>query len=289
MSSGDQTPMRSTVQKKAAFAAGRDILLDTISRWQLQPDGKAFRSNSSWLQPVLYHNIPAMLKIAVEAEEKPGGILMAWWNGEGAARVLKHEDDILLLENLQGKKSLATMARNGGDDEASRIICSVAAKLHTARNTPPPATLIPLGTWFRELAPAAAKYGGVLQAASCIADKLLTSEQDMTVLHGDLHHGNVLDGGNRGWLTIDPKGLKGERGFDFANIFCNPDLATATAPGRLARQINVVSTAAGLAPKRLLEWVLAYAGLSAAWSLSDGDDPAIALRVAEAARTQLSY
>jgi streptomycin 6-kinase len=42
--------------------------------------------------------------------------------------------------------------------------------------------------------------------------------------------------GPRGWLAIDPKGLCGERGFDFVNIFCNPDFALATAPGRLVRQ-----------------------------------------------------
>lgn len=34
----------------------------------------------------------------------------------------------------------------------------------------------------------------------------------MVTLHGDLHHGNVLDFGASGWLAIDPKGLKGERG-----------------------------------------------------------------------------
>jgi hypothetical protein len=33
-----------------------------------------------------------------------------------------------------------------------------------------------------------------------------------------------------GWLAIDPKGLVGERGFDFANIFTNPDLDNPTRP-----------------------------------------------------------
>jgi streptomycin 6-kinase len=41
----------------------------------------------------------------------------------------------------------------------------------------------------------------------------------------------VLDFGACGWLAIDPKRLAGERGFDFANIFTNPDLAD---PARLA-------------------------------------------------------
>jgi streptomycin 6-kinase len=63
-----------------------------------------------------------------------------------------------------------------------------------------------------------------------VANVLLSSPQDEVVLHGDLHHGNILDFGTRGWLAIDPKGLLGERGFDYANIFTNPDLAEPTRP-----------------------------------------------------------
>ena len=69
------------------------------------------------------------------------------------------------------------------------------------------------------------------------------------MLHGDLHHDNVLDFGERGWLAIDPKRLLGERGFDFANIFTNPDLAdptrpVATEPGRFGRRLEVIAEAA---------------------------------------------
>ncbi len=107
-------------------------------------------------------------------------------------------------------------------------------------------------------------------------------------MHGDIHHGNVLDGGARDWLAIDPKGLVGKRGFDFANIFCNPDLETATAPGRLARQATVVAAAANLDGGRLLQWILAYAGLSAAWSMEDGEDATLAIGVAELAKAELA-
>ena len=87
------------------------------------------------------------------------------------------------------------------------------------------------------------------------------------MVHGDMHHGNVLNFGPRGWLAIDPKGLIGERYFDYANIFCNPDNEMATRPGRLSRQVQVVSEAAHLECSRLLAWVAAWAGLSAAFPL----------------------
>jgi streptomycin 6-kinase len=256
-------------------------------RWRLAPDGDPFGTHSSVLQPVRLDGLPAMLKIAVAPEERRGADVMAWWGGVGAARVLAHEDDALLLERAVGTESLVEMARGGRDDEASRILCAVAAGLHAPRARPP-ATLVPLPVWFRELEPAAARHGGAFVPAAAAARELLREPRDVAVLHGDIHHGNVLDFGPRGWLAIDPKGLVGERGFDFANIFCNPDDEIATAPGRLARQASVVAEAARLERSRLLKWVLAYAGLSAAWTLGDGEDPALALAVAETAAAEIA-
>ena len=116
--------------------------------------------------------------------------------------------------------------------------------------------------------------------------------REIVVLHGDLHHDNMLDFGVRGWLAIDPKRLVGERGFDFANIFTNPDLAdptrpVSTEPGRFARRLEVVAEAARLERERLLRWILAWTGLSAAWYLGDGDSAAIDLQVAKLAAAEL--
>jgi len=260
---------------------------DHLARWGLALDGEPIITHSSRLLPVRRGGEPAMLKVATEAEERWGAALMVWWDGDGAVRVLAHEGDALLLERAIDDVSLVAMARSGRDDEASRIICAVAAKLHAPRDRPLPA-LVPLSRWFAELEPAAARHGGVLRHAAATARELLASPQDVGLLHGDIHHGNILDAGPRGWLAIDPKRLGGERGFDFANTFCNPDLEIATAPGRLARQADVVAEAAGLDRGRLLKWILAYAGLSAAWTLGDGEQPEIALAVAELAAAELA-
>jgi streptomycin 6-kinase len=254
-----------------------------LSLWHLVPDGEPIVTHSSRLLPVRRGSEPAMLKIATGSEERAGASVMVWWNGNGAARVLAHEADAILLERLDGEGALAEMARSGRDDEASRILCGVAAHLHAPRNDPPPPVLVPLEHWFRQLAPAAERYGGVLRQSAAVAEELLAEPQDIVVLHGDLHHGNVLHAGPRGWVAIDPKHVTGERGYDFANIFCNPDREVATAPGRLERQLTVVAGSASLDRTRLLKWVLAYAGLSASWSLDDGDDAGPALAIAEQA------
>lgn len=257
-----------------------------LARWDLVPDGAPIRTHSSTLLPVLRGGVPGMLKLAHAAEERAGARLMAWWAGDGAARVLEMEGDALLLERAMGADSLVAMGRGGRDDEASRILCAAAARLHAPRDRPMP-DLVPLERWFRALEPAAAAHGGILARAHAAARGLLAEPRDVVVLHGDLHHGNVLDFGARGWLAIDPKGLWGERGFDFANVFRNPDFETAVTPGRLARQANVVAEAAGLERARLLAWNLAFMGLSAAWSLEDGDDAGPALAVAEIAAAEL--
>lgn len=106
-------------------------------------------------------------------------------------------------------------------------------------------------------------------------------------MHGDIHHDNVLDAGPRGWLAIDPKRLVGERGFDYVNIFCNPDRETAISPQRLSRQVSVVAEAAGLDRVRLLKWIVAWASLSAVWILEDGEQPDLDLAVARLALTEL--
>jgi streptomycin 6-kinase len=250
-----------------------DPLQAWLKRWRLTPDGPSFSTEiGSLLMPVVAGGEPAMLKIAGGIEERRGGALMEWWGGDGAARVLARDGDAILLERASGPGSLEAMARDGQDDAAVAILCQVAAGLHAPRDRPPPDSLVPLPIWFRQLEPAASARGGIFVKAAAAARELLGDPHDVVVLHGDLHHNNVLDAGERGWVAIDPKGLIGERGFDFANIFHNPTRECAQAPGRLHRLIGIVAELAGLEPVRLTKWILAYSGLNTAWCLDSGYD-----------------
>ncbi len=250
-------------------------------------------TRSGSLLPVLCAGGPAMLKLCSEAEEARGAALLAWWDGGGAARIFARTGNVILLERALGAADLSAMSRAGRDDETCRILCACAARLHAPRAKALP-DLVPLEIWFSALTFAAERHGGILRDCAATARRLLAEPRDIAPLHGDLHHGNVLDFGARGWLAIDAKGLIGERGFDFANIFTNPDLddparPVATLPGRFERRLAIVSASAGLEPKRLLAWVLAWAGLSAAWFLEDGDARAgIDLAIAALARAALA-
>lgn len=136
-----------------------------LQRLSLTPDGEPIVTPSSHLLPVRRHGAPAMLKVAHEKEERFGSGLMAWWDGDGAAPVLEHDGNALLMERATGTRSLETMARTGQDDEASRIICAVADKLHAPRSRALP-ELIPLEHWFEALLRAGPSRGGVLNQAA---------------------------------------------------------------------------------------------------------------------------
>jgi streptomycin 6-kinase len=261
-----------------------------LDRWGLRPDGAVIVGGytGNCLLPVIRDGAPAMLKIAHHEDERRGAAVMAWYAGKGAATVLAYEGEALLLERVIGAESLVEMAAGGRDDEATGILCAAAAGLHAPRDNPAPSSLVPLTTWFERLPRRAASDGGMFLAASRIARRLLDEPHEVVVLHGDFHHANVLDGGARGWLAIDPKGLIGERGFEYANIFCNPGAAIALSPGRIRRQTSLIAAHANLEPRKLLEWLAAYAGLAAAGCIDDGFDPGPALAIAEIAAGELA-
>ena len=284
--SRDASPAHTAVANAAPYAS-------YLTRWNLEADGDEIVTRAARLLPVRQADEPAMLRIATHAEAKDGGVLLAWWDGEGAARVLEAEGDALLIERAEGGRSLAAMARSGQDDEATQIICDVIAELHAPRMKPLP-DLISLNDWFAALWPAAAKHGALLAQSADAAQRLLTAQREIGALHGDIHHDNILDfGPERGWLAIDPNRLCGDRAFDYANLFCNPDMddpsqPVAVNPERFRQRLDIVVAKAGLERQRLLSWILAYSGLSAAWLIGDGDEASVDFQIAALAAAELA-
>lgn len=263
---------RAQIPAKATTDADMDVFVPWMKKWNLVQDGTPIATPGSSLLPVKMNSAMAMLKIARDEHEIRGGKVLQWWDGNGAARVLARNANALVMERAQGRQSLMHMALHGLDDNASRIACDTVAQLHAhARRVSDRPELVPLQMWFAELF-AAASSNPVLQQCADAAQRLLAEPEQMTVLHGDIHHENIMDFADRGWLAIDPKGLLGERGFDYANLILNPDLPTVTDPVRFARQVQVVSQAANLDRHRLLCWVLAFAGLSAVWFIQDANE-----------------
>ncbi len=268
------------------------------AEWVLADDGEIFIVGESLLQPVVSEGRQAVLKVPLNNEERRGFRLLECWDGRAAVKVYRYDSDALLMERAMGERSLKRMVLSGEEDEANRIICTVVAQLHANPCSILP-DLVPLPVWFRSLEAAAGREGGFFERSYAVVRELLAAPGDpvarrhwMTpgdpvALHGDIHYENILDAGPRGWLVIDPKGLAGERGFDYANIFCNPDLTVAGSPERLSRQVRLVAGLARIEVRRLLCWIIAWAALSASWMLEDGVDAVLPLTVGEIAEKEL--
>lgn len=263
-----------------------ELFDEYLDRWDLIAEGVPLHTMSSVLLAVARGTTPAMLKIALEPEEQRGNRLMPWWNGHGAAPVFAQEGNALLMARAVSSRSLHEMAGKGEDEEATCILCRVAAQLH-CRQAPPPDELVSLTDWFAPLTGNGEAGTPLLDLAAATARSLLEDQREVVVLHGDIHHGNVLDFGGLGWLAIDPKGLSGERTFDLVNILRNPMAELALAPGRLARHASIIAAEAKVDRVRLLQWLLAFSGLSAVWLSEDGEEPDLDLAIARLIQAEL--
>lgn len=270
------------------MADAGSVVAPYLRRWELTADGPVSTTASSVLVPVLWQGRPAILKVATEREEELGSRLMVWWDGRGSAPVFAHSGPAIVLERAQGTRSLSVMASAGSDrdDAATRVLCAAASTLHAVSGEPPDG-LVGLDHWFRELFAHAETRGGFFGRAASVARTLLDDQRETVVLHGDVHHGNVLDFGADGWRAIDPKHVTGDRAFDFANILCNPSAAVALAPRRLERQLAIICEQTGIEHERMTAWTVAWCGLSSAWGERSGSGAGHAMQVGLAAEQLL--
>lgn len=267
-----------------------------VEQWGLVRDGDPIVTASSHLLPVTHRGRSAMLKVPLVHEEALGGRLLAAWRGEGCAAVFAADEHSVVLERAVGGRDLTSLTRADDDLGAIGVLGSVLGVLHGAVAAPAPAattahdtgdvlTELPsLDEWFRALLltdaaalgaltddPASAAFLG---RGRILARRLLddTTPADTVVLHGDLHHENVLEFAPGDWRAIDPKGIVGHRAFDAAAMLANPDRATAQDPRHLEQRVELLRRSLGVDRSTILAWSVARSALSAVWSLQDGVD-----------------
>lgn len=209
------------------------------------------------------------------ADELRGADYLAWRNGKGTVRLLGREGTSMLLEHA-GDLMLSHIVTEQSDARATEIAAQLTVELFAPLDEPLPSALLPIRDRFSALFDRARRDRAVdsvteyVQAAVMV-DRLISEARDITGLHGDLHHQNILRS-DRGWLAIDPVGLAGEIGFGVANMFYDPadrnDLCLD--PGRVAQMADTFSRALSLDPRRLLDQAYTYGCLSAAWNASAG-------------------
>lgn len=196
--------------------------------------------------------------------------------GCGAVRLLEADPDqgVFLLERLNSGRSLVTLA---DDDQATRIAAQVMLglwqKVEEHGHFPTTAD------WAGGLARLRQTFAGstgpfnrrLVTMAETLFAELLASAAAPVLLHGDLHHDNVLANGE-GWLAIDPKGVVGEPAYEVGALlrnFWGRDVTADVRQKMTARRVAILQEMLGIAPQRILGWGLAQAVLSGWWSYED--------------------
>lgn len=162
------------------------------------------------------------------------------------------------------------------DEEAMIIAADLVKRLHEKGPSTDCQGFKTVKLWLARLMHTDSKKipQSLIVKARDLADQLLANPGDHYLLHGDLHHENILQGENA-WIAIDPKGVIGPLAYELGRIIMNPIpdlLAHPDAAGIIDRRINQLSEIFTIDRQLLIDWLFVQVMLSACWSEEDNDD-----------------
>lgn len=258
-----------------------------MRKWRLIPDGQVIQTPTSSLFPAVRGGEPLMLKIIKEdGDEQNSCTALRHYHGRGAVKVFEHTDDAFVMQRAAAGSTLVAFRQEHGDAKATDIVADVLTKLHGAA-VPKTLPNLPKLNVLRSAFAAVQEIDQpvlsqpLLAFAEALFDKLIASSGLQTVLHGDLHHENVLFDLDCGWLAIDPKGFIGDPIYDCSALFKNPLNDQEVADERcILSRVKILQARLGYPFERILEWAFVHCVLSVIWSLQDGMPVGPALPVA---------
>lgn len=250
--------------------------------------GEPFELSHHWVAPartssgdavVIKLGVPGHPHLAREAD------VLRRWDGHGAVRLLGSDPEHgALLVRRARPGTPATELVPARDEEATRAVLAVARSLHEA--DPGGLGLPDVATEAASMQAHLARHGdrdplppGMVEQAREMLLDLTRTRRSVVLLHGDLHHDNVLRHADdhqetAGWVAIDPHGWCGDPGFEVGPLLYNP-LTTPPEELRrlLRRRLEVAVQVLGEPPDRLRAWGFVAAVLSQVWSCEDGGAP----------------
>ncbi|MBV9852687.1 MAG: phosphotransferase [Armatimonadetes bacterium] len=250
-----------------------DLLADCAARWSLTLGPPFPGLTYHYVAPAIGPDgSPLVLKAGVPSRGLFAEIAaLRHYDGSGAARLLDADEErgVMLLERLEPGTSLVGSA---DDAAATRIAASVMRRLW--KPAPEQPAFPTVADWGRGFARLRARFDGgpgpfppvLLAEAETLFRDLTASQAAPILLHGDLHHGNILSAGRETWLAIDPQGVLGEPAYEVGAFLRNPSPRPASV---LARRLDIFTDELGIDRARLRGWGLAQAVLSAWWTLED--------------------
>lgn len=255
------------------------IIADCEQRWLLTVMPPFEPLSYNYVAPAIRADgTDVVLKLGIPNPELLTEIeVLRLFNGHGIVQLLDADPDqgILLLERLKPGTPLSSLPDDG---QATSIAAQVMRQLWKPAPSEHPFPTV--AKWAAGLRRLREHFDGgcgpfpsaLVEVAEARFAELIGSMAEPVLLHGDLHHGNILTAERQPWLALDPKGLVGEPAYEVGALLRNPipQLLAEPQPERvLARRVYQLAEELGFDRERLLGWGVAQAVLAAWWSFED--------------------
>ena len=196
------------------------------------------------------------------------------FKNHGAVNLIAFDDGMILMECAKPGITLSTLFSND-DHQATAILCHVIQQLHQS-NKSYASNFIPLSNLLAISDNDLNIPLPILSKAQSLRDALINSTTKTVLLHGDLHHNNILKHGDQ-WRVIDPQGFIGDPVFDVCAFIQNPIpqlLDHANAFELINDRIQICADHLDFSIQRIRDWLFVKTVLCWAWCLEDNLDPA---------------
>ena len=252
-------------------------------RWELTLEDANYTFSYSYVAAVRRASgQAAVLKLRVaNADFECELNALATYAGEGMCRLLEQDAarGAMLLERVTPGVPLLELG------ETPEAVSAAASVMRRLRRPPLPEYPLPaLIDWWRTardgLLRRTAGGPGPFPAAFIdetdeIYERLFADRAGHVVLHGDLHHWNILSDDREGWLAIDPHGVTGPPECEIGAFMQNPNNGALVRPDLrkvLAARLDQFANELGFDRETLRQAAFAYGMLGITWSTEDGGD-----------------
>ena len=236
---------------------------------------------------------PVVLKVIRKenSEEWRCGEVLEAFRGAGIIRPIEHAAGAVLLPRLLPGHDLTSPSVDGRDEEATEIIASLMRRM--ADNPTRLDRIRPVDDMQPEFARFRSGADGFIpphyvDRAEAMFAELCATQRNVRLLHGDLHHYNVLFDNDAGWVAIDPWGVLGEIEFEVGPSLRNPHMRLLEDPRILERRLRTYEAGLTLDAGRALKWAFATTVLGILWPVEAGLGLDLRKPFAAAARSMLT-
>jgi streptomycin 6-kinase len=228
--------------------------------------------NLSWhyVLSAVMNEKEVVLKLGLDTKMlKQEALALSAFSGKGAIKLLHESKGYLITQKAQPGDSLIDYFPYR-EMEALEIVWDVMTQLHHM-SFEKKWIGGHVRDWLRPLEQNRDLPQNLLKKARVKAAELLSSTTQECLLHGDLHHDNILQNGHH-YISIDPKGVWGEPAFEVAAFIRNPThclLKDSRPQEVIHNRICFFAERLHLNPNRILDWCFVHSMLCWIWAKED--------------------